>query len=140
MYELMLDTANLEELTKGINDWPVVGVTSNPSILKREGDIDVYARLAAIKALCGNRRSLHVQVVSETTDDIVDEAHYILRPVNEPLHGHIPHKTWKKHILQKKLPAAYSFLLPDQNRHSRHGRCFQKSFLQQKVHPLSCRL
>ncbi|MGM9683015.1 MAG: transaldolase family protein, partial [Eubacteriales bacterium] len=66
MYELMLDTANLEELTKGINDWPVVGVTSNPSILKREGDIDVYTRLAAIKTLCGNRRSLHVQVVSET--------------------------------------------------------------------------
>lgn len=90
MYELMLDTANLEELTKGINDWPVVGVTSNPSILKREGDIDVYARLAAIKTLCGNRRSLHVQVVSETTDDIVDEAHYILRRLGSDVFIKIP--------------------------------------------------
>ena len=35
MNELMLDTANLEELEYGLSMWPVVGVTSNPSILKK---------------------------------------------------------------------------------------------------------
>lgn len=63
MYELMLDTANLEDLKEGLDSWPVVGVTSNPTILKEEGGIDVYARLREIKALCGKKRSLHVQVV-----------------------------------------------------------------------------
>ena len=43
MYELMLDTANLEDLKEGLDSWPVVGVTSNPTILKEEGGIDVYA-------------------------------------------------------------------------------------------------
>ncbi len=90
MYELMLDTANIEDLRRGISDWPIVGVTSNPSILKREGNIDVYERLSAIKALCGNRRSLHVQVVSETADEIVDEAHYILRRLGSDVFIKIP--------------------------------------------------
>ena len=58
MYELMLDTANLEDLKEGLDSWPVVGVTSNPTILKEEGGIDVYARLREIKALCGKKRSL----------------------------------------------------------------------------------
>lgn len=90
MYELMLDTANLEELEEGMESWPVVGVTSNPSILKREGDIDVYERLAAIKTLCGNRRSLHVQVVSNTTESIIEEAHYILKRLGSDVFIKIP--------------------------------------------------
>ena len=78
MYELMLDTANLEDLKEGLDSWPVVGVTSNPTILKEEGGIDVYARLREIKALCGKKRSLHVQVVSTATDAILEEARHIL--------------------------------------------------------------
>lgn len=78
MYELMLDTANLEDLKEGLDNWPVVGVTSNPTILKEEGGIDVYARLREIKALCGKKRSLHVQVVSTDTGAILEEAHHIL--------------------------------------------------------------
>ena len=70
MYELMLDTANLAELEAGLAAWPICGVTSNPSILKKEGKVDVYEHLAKVKALCGPERSLHVQVVSETTEDI----------------------------------------------------------------------
>ena len=78
MYELMLDTANLAELEAGLAAWPICGVTSNPSILKKEGKVDVYEHLAKVKALCGPERSLHVQVVSETTEDIIKEAHDIL--------------------------------------------------------------
>jgi hypothetical protein len=74
----MLDTANLAELEAGLAAWPICGVTSNPSILKKEGKVDVYAHLAKVKALCGPERSLHVQVVSETTEEIVKEAHDIL--------------------------------------------------------------
>ena len=77
MYQLMLDTANLAEIKAGIKTLPVSGVTTNPTILRREGDIDVYSHLAAIKKLCGATRSLHVQVVSTDTDGIIKEAHYI---------------------------------------------------------------
>jgi transaldolase len=78
MTELMLDTANLEELKFGFSTYPISGITTNPSILKKEGSIDVYARLAEIKKLCGKEKSLHVQVVSTETSIILDEAHCIL--------------------------------------------------------------
>ncbi len=90
MYELLLDTANLDEITECLTAWPVAGVTSNPSILKKEGDIDVYSRLAKIKELCGAGRSLHVQVVSNTTEAIVEEAHCILDRLGRDVFIKIP--------------------------------------------------
>ena len=90
MYELMLDTINMDELTYGINNYPVVGVTSNPSILKKEGNIDVYKRLKEIKNLCGNNRTLHVQVVSTKTEDIIEEAHVILEKLGKDVYIKIP--------------------------------------------------
>ena len=90
MYELMLDTANIRDIEEGMNSWPVVGVTTNPSILRNEGDINVYERLADIKRLCGNRSSLHVQVVSSKTADIIDEAHRILDRLGSDVFIKIP--------------------------------------------------
>lgn len=88
--ELMLDTANLEEIRYGLTNWPICGVTSNPSILKKEGNIDVYARLAEIKALLGPERTLHVQVVATETQAIIDEAHEILRRLGSDVCIKIP--------------------------------------------------
>lgn len=90
MYELMLDTANLEDLKECLENWPVVGVTSNPTILKAEGEIDVYARLREIKELCGKNRSLHVQVVSTTTEGILEEAHCILDRLGRDTYIKVP--------------------------------------------------
>ncbi|MDF1494823.1 fructose-6-phosphate aldolase [Caproiciproducens sp. CPB-2] len=90
MYELLLDTANLTDLTEYLIKWPVAGVTLNPSILKKEGNIDVYSQLAKIKKLCGADRSLHVQVVSNTTEAIVEEAHRILDRLGRDVYIKIP--------------------------------------------------
>jgi len=90
MTELMLDTANMEELKFGFATYPISGVTSNPTILKKEGDIDVYARLAEIKKLCGKDKSLHVQVVSTETNAILEEAHCILDRVGLDTYIKIP--------------------------------------------------
>ena len=90
MYQLMLDTANLTEIAAGIKTLPVSGVTTNPTILRREGDIDVYSHLAAIKKLCGAARSLHVQVVSTDTDGIIKEAHYIRERLGKDIYIKIP--------------------------------------------------
>lgn len=90
MYELMIDTANLDEIGTYLQKWPVCGVTSNPSILKKEGKIDLYEHLGAIKALCGKTRSLHVQVVTDTTEEIVREAHHILDKLGKDTFIKIP--------------------------------------------------
>lgn len=93
MNELMLDTANLEELKFGLAHWPVSGVTSNPSILKKEGNIDVYKRLQEIRRLCTNGRSLHVQVVSTTTEEIIKEAKTIISMIGHDTFIKIPVST-----------------------------------------------
>ena len=77
MHQLMLDTANLAEIKADIKTLPISGVTTNPTILRREGDIDVYSHLSAIKEMCGTARSLHVQVVSTDTEGIIKEARFI---------------------------------------------------------------
>ncbi len=90
MMELMLDTANIQELTFGLAAYPISGVTSNPSILKKEGNIDLYERLLEIKKLCGNDRSFHVQVVSNETAEIINEAHHILNKIGKDTYIKIP--------------------------------------------------
>jgi len=90
MNELMLDTANLDELTFGLANWPISGVTSNPSILKKEGHIDVYERMKTIRTLCTNGRSLHIQVVSTTTEGIIAEAKTIISMIGHDTYIKIP--------------------------------------------------
>ena len=48
--ELMLDTANIDEITEGIGWLPVSGITTNPTILKRERPADFFAHLKKIKS------------------------------------------------------------------------------------------
>ena len=38
--EFLFDTANIQEIQKYIAIYPITGVTSNPSIIKKEGKID----------------------------------------------------------------------------------------------------
>lgn len=91
MHRLMLDTANLDEIAANLKALPVTGVTTNPTILLREGKIDVYSRLAAIKELCGKGGCLHVQVMSEDTDTMIKEAHRILERLgNDEIYIKIP--------------------------------------------------
>ncbi|MDB7102242.1 fructose-6-phosphate aldolase [Enterococcus mundtii] len=91
--EFMLDTINIEKISYYQSILPLSGVTSNPSIIKKEGKIDLFAHLKEIKQLIG-KASLHVQVVGETTEEILADAQVIIDqlgkeifikvPVNEP--------------------------------------------------------
>ncbi len=76
--ELMLDTANLEQIEKGLATYPISGVTSNPSIIKAEGKVDFFNHMHKIRELIGDERSLHVQVIAHDCDTILKEADKIL--------------------------------------------------------------
>ncbi|MDT4761293.1 fructose-6-phosphate aldolase [Sphaerochaeta sp. PS] len=88
--ELMLDTANLEEIAKGISTYPISGVTTNPSIIKEEAAADFFAHMHAIRLLIGHERSLHVQVVAEECDHIIAEAEKILSILGDETFIKIP--------------------------------------------------
>lgn len=73
MLELYLDTANAKDVARLNAAMPVFGVTTNPSILAKEGK-GLSTVLPEIKEVLGEQARFHVQVVSTTTQGMVEEA------------------------------------------------------------------
>jgi len=88
--EFMLDTANLEEIRKYQKIIPLAGVTSNPSILKKEGQIDFFAHMKKIRDIIGQEKSLHVQVVADDFEGIMKDAKAILEHIDQDVYIKIP--------------------------------------------------
>lgn len=72
----LVDSANCEAIAKILEDFPISGVTTNPSIVCREhGD---YAKiLKDVRALIGPERMLHAQTLQKDADGMVREARAI---------------------------------------------------------------
>ena len=75
--KLLLDTANLDDIRYFNEYFPIVGVTTNPTILSKEGG-DIVAHLKKIRKIIGFDKELHVQVTETTFDGIVEEAEAIV--------------------------------------------------------------
>jgi TalC/MipB family fructose-6-phosphate aldolase len=88
--ELILDTANLEKIARAIDLYPISGVTTNPSIFKKENTTDFFGHFKAIRQLIGFERSLHIQVVGESAQAILDDAKAILEKVDKEVYIKIP--------------------------------------------------
>lgn len=71
--KILLDTANLEKIRYFNTYYPIVGVTTNPTILSKEGG-DVLALLKEIRSIIGEEKELHVQVTETEYDNIIKEA------------------------------------------------------------------
>ena len=84
--ELMFDNANIETIKEFAEIYPYIGVTSNPTIIKKEGKIKFFEHFKKIREIIGKNRSLHIQVVSQTAEEIVekiDKEVYVKIPVTE---------------------------------------------------------
>ena len=90
MIEFMLDTANINALTRLLDIYPITGITSNPSILKSEGKIDFFPHMRKIREIIGNERSLHIQVIATDFQGIVKDAYTILHQIDERVYIKIP--------------------------------------------------
>ena len=89
--DILLDTANLEQIKKYMELYDIKGVTTNPTIIARE-KADFWPLLESIKEVIGDKE-LHVQVTADDWEDMIKEAEcirerlgkdtYIKVPVNE---------------------------------------------------------
>ena len=86
---LLLDTANLDDIRYFNEYFPICGVTTNPTILSREGG-DVVARLKEIRSIIGPMKELHVQVTETDYDRILEEARAIVRLLGKNTFAKIP--------------------------------------------------
>lgn len=88
--EYMLDTLNLDAIKKWSHILPLAGVTSNPTIAKKEGDIDFFQRIKDVRAIIGEAPSIHVQVVAQDYDGILADAAQIRNHCGDNVHIKVP--------------------------------------------------
>lgn len=87
--ELIIDTIDLEEVKELIDYLPIVGVTSNPSIVKRTHPERFFEHMVKLKKLIDGRQ-LHVQVISKNAEGMVEEAKKILDVLGSDTYIKIP--------------------------------------------------
>jgi len=87
--KLLLDYANLNEIKEIYSYYPVDGVTTNPSILAKEGR-NPYEVLKEIRKFIGAEAELHVQVISSKAKDMLEEAHKIQMELGDNTYVKIP--------------------------------------------------
>lgn len=73
MFELYLDSADLGQIARFNACLPVYGITTNPSILAKAG-CGLSELLPQVAAILGKQARIHVQVVSESADAMLNEA------------------------------------------------------------------
>lgn len=88
--DLLLDTADLNHIEHVLSYYPIRGVTTNPSMLARLGTNAVVDHLKRIRALIGDQRDLHVQVISNDPETMVKEAHYLVDILGERTYIAVP--------------------------------------------------
>ncbi len=86
---ILLDTANIEDIKKGIEYYPIAGVTTNPTIVSKE-KTDFLKLVKDIKNVIGDNRCLHVQALGMKAEDIVEEALYLNKILGENIYIKIP--------------------------------------------------
>jgi len=71
--KLLIDDADVSKIKALYSYYPVDGVTTNPTILAKSGK-KPYEVLKEIREFIGENADLHVQVVSRTAEEMVQEA------------------------------------------------------------------
>lgn len=69
----VIDTANLDDIKKCVEFYPVSGVTTNPTIISKE-HTDFPRLIKNIRKIIGDDRMFHIQTTGTTAQDIVKEA------------------------------------------------------------------
>ena len=86
--EILLDTANLEQIKKYMGLYEITGVTSNPTIISRE-NAEFWSLLTEIKKIIGDKQ-LHVQVTADNWEKMLKEAECIRERLGEDTYIKVP--------------------------------------------------
>ena len=77
--EFIIDTVNLEDIKEAVEYMPIVGVTSNPSIVKKTSPKDFFKHMKEVRKIIGKERSLHIQVISKECDESLKKPIVLLK-------------------------------------------------------------
>ncbi|MBO4918807.1 MAG: fructose-6-phosphate aldolase [Erysipelotrichaceae bacterium] len=74
--KLLIDDANIEEIRRLMDLYPISGGSTNPSILAKYGN-DPWNLLKQIRSLYGDHRDMHVQTIATDAQGMIDDGHRI---------------------------------------------------------------
>ena len=86
----LLDTASLADITRFCDIFPIAGVTSNPSIVKKEGKINFFAHMNEIRSIIGPERPLHIQVTALDTEGMIRDADTLITKIDADVSVKVP--------------------------------------------------
>lgn len=87
--EFYLDSVNLDEIKKAVEHFPLTGVTSNPSIVKKSHPKDFWQHMQQVKELIGKRK-LHVQVIATDQKGMLADAKAIVEHLGKATYIKVP--------------------------------------------------
>ncbi len=87
--KFIIDDANISEIKRIYEFYPIDGVTTNPSILAKYGR-PPFEVLKEIREFIGKDAELHVQAISKTADGIIEDAHRIVKELGDNTFIKIP--------------------------------------------------
>lgn len=88
--KFLFDTANIEDIRRYSEFFPIAGITSNPSIIKKEGKIDFFNHFKEIREIIGKDKDLHIQILAEDAEGILKETETILENVDDKVCIKVP--------------------------------------------------
>lgn len=88
--EYLFDTANLAAIETYSKYIPITGITSNPSIIKKEGNIDFFPHMKKIRRLIGPDKTLHIQVTGQDYDSMMADVDAMLNRVDDQVYVKVP--------------------------------------------------
>jgi TalC/MipB family fructose-6-phosphate aldolase len=88
--ELLLDTINLDEIKRYNKVIALSGVTSNPTIVKKEGKVAFFDHMRQIRNIIGDSATLHAQVVGKTETEMLADAHTIIDKIDSSVFIKVP--------------------------------------------------
>lgn len=90
MVELLLDTVDLIAIQEAQKVMTVSGLTSTPSIIKREGKIDFVPHMKESLELIGSQAKLHLQLIGRTSQQLIRDTHFTWENIGYSIYTKIP--------------------------------------------------
>ncbi|MGO1492656.1 MAG: fructose-6-phosphate aldolase [Ruoffia tabacinasalis] len=88
--KLIIDSANIEKIEDYLKYLPIEGVTTNPSILKKEQNIDFVSHMKKLRQIIGFEKSLHIQTIASDYEGMIKDAHRIVELIDKDVYIKIP--------------------------------------------------
>lgn len=87
--EILLDTANMKDIKRTLEYYPIDGFTTNPSILAETGE-NIVPALAEFKRILKPGQTMHVQTTAKKAEEMVKQAKILTEYFGPNLHTKIP--------------------------------------------------